>query len=46
MLTGLRNFLKDRDAEIIVIAGAIEAEIAELESKEDRLAFLKDAGLD
>ncbi len=39
------EFLKGKDAEIIVIAGAIEAEIAELESKEDRLAFLKDAGL-
>lgn len=30
----------------MVIAGAIEAEIAELENIEDRLAFLKDAGLD
>jgi hypothetical protein len=39
------EFLKGKDAEIIVIAGAIEAEIAELESREDRLAFLKDAGL-
>jgi hypothetical protein len=37
--------LKGRDAEIIVIAGAIEAEIAELESRDDRLAFLNDAGL-
>jgi GTP-binding protein YchF len=41
----VRAFLKDKNAEIIVIAGAIEAEIADLESKEDRLAFLKDAGL-
>jgi GTP-binding protein YchF len=41
----VREFLKGKDAEIIVIAGAIEAEIAELENKEDRLAFLKDAGL-
>jgi GTP-binding protein YchF len=39
------EFLKGKDAEIIVIAGAIEAEIAELENNEDRLAFLKDAGL-
>jgi len=38
--------LKDRNAEILVIAGAVEAEIAELESVEDRLAFLKDAGLE
>jgi hypothetical protein len=41
----VREFLKGKDAEIIVIAGAIEAEIAELENTEDRLAFLKDAGL-
>ena len=41
----VKEFLKGKDAEILVIAGAIEAEIAELESKEDRLAFLKDAGL-
>jgi GTP-binding protein YchF len=41
----VREFLKDKDAEILVIAGAIEAEIAELENKEDRMAFLKDAGL-
>jgi len=41
----VREFLKGKDAEIIVIAGAIEAEIADLENKEDRLAFLKDAGL-
>lgn len=41
----VKEFLKGRDAEILVIAGAIEAEIAELENNEDRLAFLKDAGL-
>ena len=41
----VREFLKGKNAEILVIAGAIEAEIAELENKEDRLAFLKDAGL-
>jgi hypothetical protein len=41
----VKEFLKGKDAEILVIAGAIEAEIAELENKEDRLAFLKDAGL-
>jgi len=41
----VKDFLKDNSAEIIVIAGAIEAEIAELENKDDRLAFLKDAGL-
>lgn len=42
----VREFLKGKDAEMLVIAGAIEAEIAELENIEDRLAFLKDAGLD
>ena len=41
----VKEFLKGKDAEVLVIAGAIEAEIAELESKEDRLAFLSDAGL-
>jgi len=41
----VKEFLKGKDAEILVIAGAIEAEIAELDSKEDRLAFLSDAGL-
>ncbi|MDQ1332554.1 MAG: ribosome-binding ATPase [Bacteroidota bacterium] len=41
----VKEFLKDKDAEILIIAGAIEAEIAELENIDDRLAFLKDAGL-
>ncbi len=39
------SFLKGKEAELIVIAGATEAEIAELDNDEDRLAFLKDAGL-
>jgi ribosome-binding ATPase len=42
----VKEFLKGRNAELLVIAGAVEAEIAELESRDDRLAFLKDAGLD
>jgi len=41
----VKEFLQGKDAEILVIAGAIEAEIAELENNEDRMAFLKDAGL-
>jgi len=41
----IKEFLNGQDVEILVIAGAIEAEIAELENNEDRLAFLKDAGL-
>jgi GTP-binding protein YchF len=42
----VRKFLESRNPEILIIAGAIESEIAELENKEDRLAFLKDAGLE
>jgi len=41
----VKDFLRAKDSEILVIAGAIEAEIAELENKDDRMAFLKDAGL-
>jgi GTP-binding protein YchF len=41
----VKEFLKGQSTEILVIAGAIEAEIAELENEEDRRAFLKDAGL-
>jgi ribosome-binding ATPase len=42
----VKESLKGKNAEILVIAGETEAEIAELENKEDRLAFLKDAGLE
>jgi GTP-binding protein YchF len=42
----VKEFLKGRDAELLIIAGKTEAEIAELESGEDRIAFLKDAGFD
>jgi hypothetical protein len=42
----VKDFLKGRNAEILVLAGAVEAEIAELENAEDRMAFLKDAGLE
>jgi len=37
--------LGDKAAEVIVIAGELEAEIAELEDEEDRKEFLSDAGL-
>ncbi len=37
--------LKGTDTEILVIAGELEAQIAELENEDDRMAFLKDAGL-
>ena len=42
----VREYLKGSDAEILVIAGKLEAEIAELEDPDDRVAFLKDAGLE
>ena len=42
----VREALKETGAEVIVIAGAVEEEIAELENEADRLEFLKDAGLD
>lgn len=42
----VKAYLAGKDAEILVIAGAIEAEIADLESDEDRKAFLQDAGLE
>lgn len=35
----------DEQSEVIVIAGALEADIAELEDEEDRIAFLEDANL-
>jgi ribosome-binding ATPase len=41
----VKEYFSGKNVEILVIAGAIEAEIAELENNEDRLAFLKDAGL-
>lgn len=37
--------VKNEDAEVLVIAGKLEAEIAELETPEDREIFLADAGL-
>lgn len=37
--------LKDENAEVLFIAAKLEAEISELESMDDRMAFLQDAGL-
>ncbi len=37
--------IQDENAEMMVIAAALEAEIAELEDEDDRKAFLEDAGL-
>lgn len=41
----VKEFFKAEKTEILIIAGAMEAEIAELESTEDRMAFLSDVGL-
>jgi len=41
----VREALKEEESEILVIAAGLEAEIAELEEKNDRNDFLKDIGL-
>ena len=41
----LKEALAGEDTEVLVIAAALEAEIAELELMEDRMEFLHDAGL-
>jgi ribosome-binding ATPase len=41
----VREAVKGEGAEIIMISAAIEADIAQLESYEDRMAFLSDLGL-
>ncbi len=41
----VQNYLKQQNANVLVIAGKLEAEIAELESNDDRKMFLEDAGL-
>lgn len=42
----VRDFLKERDDEPLVIAGALEAEIASLTEAADRMEFLQVSGLD
>lgn len=42
----VREAVKEENTEVLVIAAAIEADIAQLESFEDRQAFLSDLGLD
>lgn len=42
----VKEFLSGQNSEILVIAGEIEAEIAELENGDDRKAFLNDIGLE
>ncbi len=41
----LKDSVKDERAEVLIIAAAIEAEITQLDSYEDRAAFLQDLGL-
>lgn len=42
----VREAVASENTEVLVIAGAMEAEITELEEDEDRKAFLADAGLE
>ncbi len=42
----IRDLVKDENAEVLVIAAAVEADIAQLESYEDRVVFLEDLGLE
>jgi GTP-binding protein YchF len=41
----LREHVKSENAQVVVISAAIEAQIAELESEEDRAVFLQEYGL-
>lgn len=43
--TKLAEYVSDENAEVLIIAAGMEAEIAELEDPEERMAFLEDAGL-
>ena len=45
-VTAVKDYLKSRSAEPLVIAGALEAEIASLTDAADRLEFLQVSGLD
>jgi GTP-binding protein YchF len=42
----VKEYLKDKNAEMLMIAGKIESEIAELEDEEERMLFLQDVGLE
>ncbi|MEI6123459.1 MAG: redox-regulated ATPase YchF [Bacteroidota bacterium] len=41
----LKEAVKDENTQVLIVAGKMEAEIAELETMEDRLVFLNDVGL-
>jgi GTP-binding protein YchF len=42
----VKEAVKHENTEVIIIAGKLEAEIAELDNPDDRMAFLADAGLE
>lgn len=42
----VEEVLKDQDTQVLTLAGELEAEIAELDTEEERREFLEDAGLD
>ncbi len=44
-VTKVKEAVKDENAEVLVIAAAVEADIAEMENYEDRKLFLEDMGL-
>lgn len=44
-VTSLKDFVKNENAEVVVISAAIEAQIAELDNEEDRKVFLEEYGL-
>ena len=41
----VREYLKDENPEILVIAGSLESDISELETEEEQMEFLQDANL-
>ena len=45
-VNAVKEAVKDEETEVMVIAAGLEAEIAELEKEEDRIAFLEDIGLE
>lgn len=42
----VKDYANKNDSEVVVISGKIESEIAELETEEEKIEFLNEAGLD
>ena len=42
----IKNLISDENAEILILGAAIEADITELETYEERQMFLEDLGLE